>query len=100
MLLETSLQAQVLIPMAASLIFGLITGTLLILILVPVFYCIYGTMLRWLDLPLYRDEDHDDDDFDFSDSTVDRYKNQRRKELSERREPAMTRELGDVGPAH
>ena len=38
MLLETSLQAQVLIPMACSLIFGLITGTLLILILVPVFY--------------------------------------------------------------
>lgn len=42
MLLETSMQAQVLIPMAASLVFGLITGTMLILILVPVFYQIYG----------------------------------------------------------
>lgn len=45
MLLETSLQAQVLIPMAASLIFGLATGTLLILVLVPVFYSIYGSVL-------------------------------------------------------
>jgi Cu/Ag efflux pump CusA len=46
MLLETSLQAQVLIPMAASLVFGLMTGTLLILILVPVFYQIYGKLSR------------------------------------------------------
>lgn len=38
MLLETSFQAQVLIPMAASLTFGLIVGTVLILLLVPVFY--------------------------------------------------------------
>ena len=44
MLLETSLQAQVLIPMAASLVFGLLAGTLLILILVPVFYQIYGKL--------------------------------------------------------
>ncbi len=44
MLLETSLQAQVLIPMAASLVFGLMTGTLLILILVPVFYDIYASV--------------------------------------------------------
>ena len=41
MLMERSYQAQVLIPMAASLVFGLMTGTLLILILVPVFYRIY-----------------------------------------------------------
>lgn len=45
MLLETSLQAQVLIPMAASLVFGLMAGTLLILILVPVFYQIYGSVV-------------------------------------------------------
>lgn len=38
MLLETSFQAQVLIPMAASLTFGLMVGTVLILLLVPVFY--------------------------------------------------------------
>ena len=37
-LLETSFQAQVLIPMAASLCFGLMTATLLILVLVPIFY--------------------------------------------------------------
>ncbi len=41
MLLERSFQAQVLIPMAASLVFGLLTGTILILFLVPVFYKIY-----------------------------------------------------------
>ncbi len=55
MLLETSLQAQVLIPMAASLIFGLMTGTLLILFLVPVFYLMYGTLLARFGFPL----DHD-----------------------------------------
>ncbi len=46
MLLERSLQAQVLIPMAASLIFGLATGTFLILILVPIFYHMYATLLE------------------------------------------------------
>lgn len=57
MLLETSLQAQVLIPMAASLIFGLATGTLLILFLVPVFYEIYGTILQYFNIPLFVDDD-------------------------------------------
>ena len=55
MLLETSLQAQVLIPMAASLIFGLMTGTFLILYLVPIFYDWYGTVLQWLQIPLDTD---------------------------------------------
>ncbi len=60
MLLETSRQAQVLIPMAASLIFGLATGTMLILILVPVFYSLYGSLLGLFGFPLYREEeDHD-----------------------------------------
>ena len=62
MLLETSLQAQVLIPMACSLIFGLITGTLLILILVPVFYHIYGTVLGLLGMPLYSEDEFGDPD--------------------------------------
>lgn len=57
MLLETSMQAQVLIPMAVSLIFGLLFGTLLILILVPVFYSIYGSVLKLLGLPLYTDHE-------------------------------------------
>lgn len=56
MLLETSMQAQVLIPMAASLIFGLATGTLLILILVPVFYSIYCSMLELFGFELFKDE--------------------------------------------
>ncbi len=42
--LETSAQAQVVIPMAVSLVFGLLTGTSLILVLVPVMYQILG---RW-----------------------------------------------------
>ncbi len=56
MLLETSFQAHVLIPMAASLVFGLASGTVFILVLVPVFYKIYGWMLgmdteSWDDAP-------------------------------------------------
>ena len=44
LLLETSFQAQVLIPMATSLCFGLLTATGLVLVLVPAFYHIYGSM--------------------------------------------------------
>lgn len=43
-LMETSFQAQILIPMATSLSFGLLLATVLVLVLVPVFYKIY----RWL----------------------------------------------------
>jgi len=44
-LLETSFQAQLLIPMATSLSFGLMLATLLVLFLVPTFYylCIVGS---------------------------------------------------------
>jgi len=41
-LAETSLQAQVVIPMATSLAFGLLFTTLLMLTLVPTFYLIYA----------------------------------------------------------
>lgn len=61
-LLETSTQAQVLIPMAASLIFGLITGTLLILILVPIFYYIYGILLLKCDVSLTHNDAELEDD--------------------------------------
>jgi multidrug efflux pump subunit AcrB len=44
-LLEKSFQAQVLIPMAASLCFGLMLGTVLVLVLVPVVFSIYA---RWI----------------------------------------------------
>ncbi|MCB1774141.1 MAG: efflux RND transporter permease subunit, partial [Gammaproteobacteria bacterium] len=40
LLLETSLQAQILIPLAASLAFGLMSSTLIALLLVPALYCI------------------------------------------------------------
>lgn len=40
LLMETSLQAQVLIPLAVSLAFGLFTATVLALIIVPAFYVI------------------------------------------------------------
>jgi multidrug efflux pump subunit AcrB len=45
-LTETSLQAQFLIPMVASLAFGLILATALVLLLVPVFFLIYGKLFR------------------------------------------------------
>ncbi|WP_146066527.1 efflux RND transporter permease subunit, partial [Candidatus Venteria ishoeyi] len=40
LLLEQSLQAQILIPLAASLAFGLTSATLVALFLVPALYCI------------------------------------------------------------
>jgi len=39
---ETSLQAQVLIPMAVSMAFGLLFSTILVLVLVPTFYMYYA----------------------------------------------------------
>ncbi|MEZ6093057.1 MAG: efflux RND transporter permease subunit [Pirellulaceae bacterium] len=56
MLFETSMQAQVLIPMAAALIFGLSTGTLLILILVPTFYASYAWVLGLIGADLLPDD--------------------------------------------
>lgn len=47
-LMEKSFQAQVLIPMATSLCFGLLVATSLILILVPVFYDIYVGILKMM----------------------------------------------------
>ena len=42
-MLEKSFQAQLLIPMATALVFGLATTTILVLILVPVMYSFFGT---------------------------------------------------------
>ncbi len=47
LLLETSFQAQVLIPMATSLCFGLMLTTGLVLLLVPVMYLVYA----WIAMP-------------------------------------------------
>ncbi|MEQ9409130.1 MAG: efflux RND transporter permease subunit [Fuerstiella sp.] len=41
-LTEKSFQAQLVIPMATSLCFGLMLSTLLVLVLVPTFYAVYG----------------------------------------------------------
>ena len=43
-LMETSFQAQLVIPMATSLCFGLMLSTVLVLVLVPTFYTVYGRM--------------------------------------------------------
>ncbi|HMA77635.1 MAG TPA: efflux RND transporter permease subunit, partial [Candidatus Paceibacterota bacterium] len=45
LMLETSLQAQVLIPLVVSIVFGLLATTLLVLLVVPV---IYATADDWL----------------------------------------------------
>ncbi|MHC4399318.1 MAG: efflux RND transporter permease subunit [Planctomycetota bacterium] len=45
LLLERSLQAQILIPMATSICFGLMFTTVLVLVLVPVLYLVYARML-------------------------------------------------------
>jgi len=50
-MLETSFQAQFLIPMAISIVFGLAFATFLILALLPVFYVILEDArnnVRWL----------------------------------------------------
>ena len=44
LLFETSFQAQVLIPMANSLCFGLALTTVLVLLLVPVLYSVYARL--------------------------------------------------------
>ena len=45
-MLEKSFQAQLLIPMATSLAFGLMLATFLVLFLVPVFYSVYNWLLK------------------------------------------------------
>ena len=44
LLAERSLQAQVLIPLAVSVVFGLLATTFLVLLVVPVLYCILGDL--------------------------------------------------------
>jgi multidrug efflux pump subunit AcrB len=56
-LLESSFQAQVLIPMATSLSFGLMVSTLLVLMQVPVFYRIYYDLVYPRGIQLTDSED-------------------------------------------
>ena len=46
MIFETALQARFLIPMAVSLGFGILFGTVIILVIVPTVYLIVETLLR------------------------------------------------------
>ena len=57
-MLETSFQAQFLIPMAVSIVFGLAFATALTLLLLPVFYMIFEDVrmgLRWIWTDRYTD---------------------------------------------
>ncbi len=45
-LTETSLQAQILVPMATTLCFGLLLATSLVLVLVPVFFFLYSQLIQ------------------------------------------------------
>jgi multidrug efflux pump subunit AcrB len=51
-LLETSFQAQVLVPMATSLSFGLLIATGLVLILAPTYYMVYGSLMLYFGMKL------------------------------------------------
>ena len=42
LLMETSLQAQILIPLACSIVFGLLTATLLVLFVVPAIFTVFS----------------------------------------------------------
>ena len=42
LLLEKSLQAQVLIPLATSIVFGLLTSTMLVLLVVPALFSVFS----------------------------------------------------------
>ena len=48
LIFERSFQAQLLIPMAASLAFGLMLSTALVLLLIPVYYSLYAKMIARL----------------------------------------------------
>ncbi len=56
LLLEKSFQAQLLIPMAASLAFGLMVATVLVLMMIPVFYSVYLRLIHSIGM------DHDEDE--------------------------------------
>jgi multidrug efflux pump subunit AcrB len=54
---ERSFQAQLLIPMAASLAFGLMLATFLVLLLVPTFYLLYLNFVEMLGVSLVEEEE-------------------------------------------
>lgn len=64
---ETSFQAQIIIPMAASLIFGLMLATILVLFLIPTYYYLYARALgAQADEPWIRNLDGNDEGADYN----------------------------------
>lgn len=61
LLTEQSFQAQLLIPMAASLAFGLMVATFLVLLLVPVFYQFYLNTIAAFGVSLVETDDEEDE---------------------------------------
>ena len=61
-LLETSFQAQVLIPMATSLSFGLLLSTVLVLVMLPACYRIYHDWFPYQVPPGGEHDERDDDE--------------------------------------
>jgi len=57
LLTEKSFQAQLLIPMASSLAFGLMLATALVLLLIPVLYMLYLLTLQSLNIPFVEVEE-------------------------------------------
>ena len=57
LLTEKSFQAQLLIPMASSLAFGLMLATALVLLLIPVLYMLYLLILQSLNIPFVEVEE-------------------------------------------
>lgn len=55
LIFERSFQAQLLIPMAASLAFGLMLSTALVLLLIPVYYTLYARMIHRFGFDLHED---------------------------------------------
>lgn len=61
-LMETSFQAQLLIPMATSLSFGLLVTTGLVLVFVPSLYRVYADVVEFMDAHvLHEDQEADDE---------------------------------------
>jgi multidrug efflux pump subunit AcrB len=99
-LLERSFQAQIVIPMATSLAFGLLASTLLVLFLVPSLYYIYVLMSGG---GIHAAHDDDDDDGDHQKPAPPAPRDEHNVEIASRRLDAPHRRpLEDplVSPAH
>ncbi|RUL87793.1 efflux RND transporter permease subunit [Tautonia sociabilis] len=106
LLLEKSLQVQVLIPMATSLAFGLSFGTLLVLFLVPCLYAIYADVLDAFGRPVTADH-HIEDEIPLSEpyerdrhSGLDADTGRDRAGAPGHHAPAPTREPVHAAPDH